>query len=207
MALGFVAALLALALWWSAPLPLPEMATPSLPVAAACVALVAASVAVCVVRDSFVMLLVSGFVGLGSALLFLFLAAPDLAFTQFAVEVAFVVVIAAILLRIRRLDVEPAPELPALPRALLAIGSAAVLVTVLLTSTAGPQDLALSEFFARASVPEAHGRNVVNVILVDFRAADTLGEIAVLAITLLASLPLLALLRARRVPRAPGGEG
>ena len=45
-----------------------------------------------------------------------------------------------------------------------------------------PFDPALSQFFAERSVPEAYGRNVVNVVLVDFRALDTLGEIVVLAV-------------------------
>ena len=47
-------------------------------------------------------------------------------------------------------------------------------------------------FFDEASVPLAHGRNVVNVILVDFRALDTLGEITVLAVAALGILALLA---------------
>jgi multicomponent Na+:H+ antiporter subunit A len=55
-------------------------------------------------------------------------------------------------------------------------------------------DVPLSEFFAERSVPDAHGRNIVNVILVDFRALDTLGEITVLA---LAALGIYALLRLR----------
>src|SRR5690606_30025386 len=71
--------------------------------------LIAGALAVCLVRDSFLLLLSSGLMGLASALLFLFLGAPDLAFTQFAVEVAFVVVIASILLRLRRLDATPRP--------------------------------------------------------------------------------------------------
>jgi len=58
-----------------------------------------------------------------------------------------------------------------------------------------PLDASLSTWLAQASVPQAHGRNVVNVILVDFRALDTLGEIAVVAFSLLAALPLLAGLR------------
>jgi multicomponent Na+:H+ antiporter subunit A len=48
----------------------------------------------------------------------------------------------------------------------------------------------------------AHGRNVVNVILVDFRALDTLGEITVVMLSLLAAVPLL---RAVRPRRGPGG--
>jgi len=46
------------------------------------------------------------------------------------------------------------------------------------------------------SVPEAHGRNVVNVVLVDFRALDTLGEIAVVMLSFLAALPVLHAVRA-----------
>lgn len=190
-------AAVALPLWWAAPLPMPAMDTPSLAVAGAAVAMIVAAIGVCLIRDAFVMLLVSGFVGLSSALMFLFLAAPDLAFTQFAVEVAFVVVIAAVLLRMRHLGVDAGDDAPVWPRALVAVAGSAVLMLVLLSGMAGPLDTTLPDFFARASYPEAHGRNVVNVILVDFRAVDTMGEIAVVAIALLALLPLLALLRRR----------
>ena len=59
----------------------------------------------------------------------------------------------------------------------------------------------LSEFFEAASYPLAHGRNIVNVILVDFRGLDTLGEIAVV---MTAGIAVLALLRAAgRSPAEP----
>ncbi|HTJ57661.1 MAG TPA: hydrogen gas-evolving membrane-bound hydrogenase subunit E, partial [Devosiaceae bacterium] len=50
---------------------------------------------------------------------------------------------------------------------------------VLLAVLAVPFDPRLGDFFAANSVPLAHGRNIVNVILVDFRGLDTLGEISV----------------------------
>jgi multicomponent Na+:H+ antiporter subunit A len=175
----------------------PPSGAPSLAVAGACLGLVVAAAAVCVVRDSFVLLLASGLVGLGCALIFLFLGAPDLAFTQFAVEVAFVVVIAAILLRVRRLDLEPAGAQRAWPRALIALAFGAVAAALLLAAAAGPIDPSLAQFFAERAVPQANGRNVVNVILVDFRAVDTLGEIAVVAVSFVAALPLLRLARER----------
>ena len=59
----------------------------------------------------------------------------------------------------------------------------------------------ISAYFDENSVPLAHGRNVVNVILVDFRALDTLGEITVLAV---AALGILALLARRRLLTSPG---
>lgn len=139
-----------------------------------------------------------GIVGFGSALLFLVNGAPDLALTQFSVEVLVVVILAALLLRLptitpftrrrreRRLD------------AILATLFAAILFAGLATLTAAPLDRRLSDFFSSASYPEAFGRNVVNVILVDFRAIDTLGEMAVVGFAAIAVWGLLRR-RARNV--------
>lgn len=198
LCLGFVIALVAVALARPGAVALPAMQAPGLALAGACALLVSAAIAACLVRDAFVMLLVSGFVGLGSALAFLFLQAPDLAFTQFAVEVAFVVVIASILLRLRHLGLSARDDSPALPRVVVAFATAGVLTTLLLAATAGPLDSTVPDTLAALSVPEAHGRNVVNVILVDFRAVDTLGEIAVVALAFAGTLPLFALLRRRK---------
>jgi multicomponent Na+:H+ antiporter subunit A len=52
----------------------------------------------------------------------------------------------------------------------------------------------VSRYYAEHSLPEAHGRNIVNVILVDFRGLDTLGEITVLAV---AAVGVYALLKLR----------
>jgi multicomponent Na+:H+ antiporter subunit A len=65
----------------------------------------------------------------------------------------------------------------------------------LLTVLAQPFDARLSDWFRVASVPEAHGRNLVNVILVDFRALDTMGEITVLGLAAVAAAAVLAGLR------------
>ena len=61
-----------------------------------------------------------------------------------------------------------------------------------------PFDSMLTDFYAEKSLPVAHGRNVVNLILVDFRALDTLGEISVLMFALVAALPLLKLVGEKR---------
>ena len=81
---------------------------------------------------------------------------------------------------------------------IVAVGLAAVMTGLLLVATAGSFDTALSQFFAENSVPEAYGRNVVNVILVDFRALDTLGEIGVVLLSLLAAASLLQALKPTR---------
>jgi len=73
------------------------------------------------------------------------------------------------------------------------------LLTLLALAVSGvPFDSTLTDFYGTQSLPAAHGRNVVNTILVDFRALDTLGEIAVLTFALLAGLPLLKRSRERR---------
>jgi multicomponent Na+:H+ antiporter subunit A len=136
-------------------------------------------------------------VGFGCAVVFLFLGAPDVAFTQLAVEVAFVVVIAAVLVRVRRLDLAAPVRERAWPRVPLALATGTLVAVLVVVAAAPPFDTALQDFFAARSVPDAHGRNVVNVILVDFRAVDTLGEITVVATGFLGALPLIALVRDR----------
>ncbi|MNR63735.1 Na(+)/H(+) antiporter subunit A1 [compost metagenome] len=65
-------------------------------------------------------------------------------------------------------------------------------------ATQGPFNNALTEFFNNHSKTIAHGANVVNVIIVDFRGTDTLGEIAVVMVTGLAVLALIKLRVGRR---------
>ena len=57
--------------------------------------------------------------------------------------------------------------------------------------TREPLDLFNSKYFIRNSVLLGHGRNIVNVILVDFRAIDTMGEILVLAVSAMGIIHLL----------------
>jgi len=141
-----------------------------------------------------------GSVGFGVALLFLVYSAPDLALTQLVVEVLTVVLFVFVLRRLPRPLREQSLPRP-LALALAVLGGATMGA---LTLVAFQVQLAepVSRFFEETSVPLAHGRNVVNVILVDFRALDTLGEITVLAV---AALGVLALLAGRRATRGTGG--
>jgi multicomponent Na+:H+ antiporter subunit A len=164
----------------------------------ACVLMVTGASAALFLRERLALLMASGLVGYGSAALFLFAGAPDLAFTQFAVETVLVVVAASVLSRYGPMPKQQEPW-----RLLnLALAGAAGVGTffVLAHLAALPVHPELAEWFAQHSLPEAHGRNVVNVIIVDFRALDTLGEIAVVAFSLLAAVPLLAGLKKRRIP-------
>ncbi|HEY7600008.1 MAG TPA: hydrogen gas-evolving membrane-bound hydrogenase subunit E, partial [Candidatus Limnocylindrales bacterium] len=161
--------------------------------------LVAAACATLVLhRQRLVALVVIGAVGLAVSLAFVVLSAPDLALTQLLVEL---VTIALMLLALNYLPQEsrPLPGLRSGARrwrdvaiALVAGGGVAALAYAMMTR---PTRTVADELLAR-SIPEGHGSNVVNVILVDFRGFDTLGEIAVFGV---AALVVHALLRRARL--------
>jgi multicomponent Na+:H+ antiporter subunit A len=71
----------------------------------------------------------------------------------------------------------------------------------LMVVLSGAFDTRLSDLFAATSVPIAHGHNIVNVILVDYRGLDTLGEISVV---MGAGIAIMALLRRQaKIPPSP----
>ena len=133
-----------------------------------------------------------GAAGTGVALLFLAFGAPDLAMTQFMIETLIVVIAALILPRLPGLSGAAHPrETGRLRDGAIAVACGTVVAALVIAVTAGPFDRTITEFFEVASVPDAFGHNIVNVILVDFRAIDTFGEIAVVAIAGLASVALI----------------
>jgi len=180
----------------------PEMESLTFPVLGASMVIAAGALATFRVSDHLILLLVGGMVGYGSALLFLFTGAPDLALTQFVVETIFVVVVAAVLVKLRSFRNETAkvpPEKRFRPlHFLVAASFGSVFVILCLLVSALPFDPALTDFYGARSLLDANGRNVVNIILVDFRALDTLGEISVLGFGLLAAYPLLKQIREKR---------
>lgn len=181
----------------------PIVEWPSLPVATATGLIVFAAVAACRVRDPFVLVLVSGLAGLGTALLAVFLGAPDVAATQFTVEIAFVILAAAVVRQVRRFALPVSAAEHRSLRAALALAAGGLVTMLTLLPAARPFDAEVSTYFGEQSLPAAYGRNVVNVILVDFRALDTLGEIVVVLLTLVAVVPLVHGLRAPSTgPRA-----
>jgi multicomponent Na+:H+ antiporter subunit A len=133
-------------------------------------------------------------VGIGVALIFIIYGAPDVAITQLLVETLVVVLFAVAALRLPRLDAGGRKVHRPLD-AVLALAVGATVTVVLLAVTTGPIDRDITAYYETVAWPEAYGRNIVNVILVDFRALDTFGEIAVVVI---AALSAFALLKGRR---------
>ena len=149
-------------------------------------------------------LILLGAVGLAVSLTFLWFSAPDLALTQLTVEVVTTVLFLLGLRWLPKRRPEEAEHLGLRVRArrardfvvsLVAGGGMAVLAYAMMTRPA-PQSI--SPFFIDRALPEGGGTNVVNVMLVDFRAFDTMGEITVLGIV---GLTVYALLRRFRPPR------
>jgi multicomponent K+:H+ antiporter subunit A len=143
-------------------------------------------------------LILTGGAGLVSCISFVWLSAPDLAATQLLVEVVTTILI---LLGLRWLprrlpaqtqDQERMARFRRRRDAVIAVAAGLGLATLAYGVMMHPVENSISRFFLERAYSEGGGRNVVNVLLVDFRAFDTLGEITVLAIV---ALTVFALLR------------
>lgn len=156
-------------------------------------------VAVLIGQSRLVAILSLGIQGTALALIFLLFGAPDLAFTQLMVEVLSVVILTIVMtnLRLDARDHRPFEDWARDGTLAVVCGAGVSLLLMLVLS--GTLDTRLSDFFTATSVPIAHGANIVNVILVDYRGFDTLGEISVV---MGAGIAILALLRRRN--RAEG---
>ncbi|BDX19256.1 monovalent cation/H+ antiporter subunit A [Halopseudomonas aestusnigri] len=140
-------------------------------------------------------------VGLGVVLAFARFAAPDLALTQISVEVVTIVLL---MLALFFLPARTPRESSGLRRGrdlIIALLCGALVGALAFAMLTRPYD-SIADFFLANSVTGGGGHNVVNVILVDFRGFDTMGEITVLAI---AAIAIYALIDGLRL-RVPGAD-
>lgn len=151
-----------------------------------------------------VALILLNVVGIALCVTFAWFSAPDLALTQLAVEAVTTILFLLGLRWLPKRVLEGSARSQARARwrrrrdfvlSVIAGAGVAALSYALLTRT-GAQSI--SPFFIEKALPEGGGTNVVNVMLVDFRAFDTLGEITVIAIV---GLTIYALLRRFRPPQ------
>ena len=159
---------------------------------------IGSAAAAAVSRRRFAAALCVGVTGYAMAGLYVLQGAPDLALTQIIVETLTVVVFVLVLRRLP--DQFSAPADRAVNRLRILVASAVAVMVFGFALVAGGSRTAtpISAEMVEHALPDAHGRNVVNVILVDFRALDTLGEITVLATAAIGSVAL-----ARAVRRGP----
>ncbi|PYG04465.1 MULTISPECIES: putative monovalent cation/H+ antiporter subunit A [unclassified Thioalkalivibrio] len=138
-----------------------------------------------------------GIIGFGVSLIYVFFSAPDLGITQVLVETLTVILLVLVLFRLPGFLKFSNPLTRV--RDVIASLVVGVTMTAVLMATLGVQYFpAISEYHIAESEPSAYGRNIVNVILVDFRALDTLGELFVLA---LAAVGVYAMIKFRAEDR------
>ena len=133
-----------------------------------------------------------GVVGYTLCIIFVFYSAPDLAMTQFTIDTLTVILFVLVLYRLPRfirLDFSPRHILDGI----VAIGIGALMSIISLEVLHRSPVREISDFYAMNSYILAKGKNVVNVILVDFRGADTMIEIVVLSIAAIGVYSLLKL--------------
>ncbi|MBN9176834.1 MAG: Na+/H+ antiporter subunit A [Microbacterium sp.] len=118
--------------------------------------------------------------GLGMVALFATSGAPDLALTQILIETVTLVAFALVLRRIPSRMGEHNASVWPVARAVLAIAGGATMALVALVATGSRVAEPISTAFPELAYELGHGKNVVNVALVDLRGWDTMGELSVL---------------------------
>lgn len=181
---------------WPTGIPLAD--SPIQAMAGALIILAAAAAAL--LRQRIAAVLALGAVGLGVGVLFIIEGGPDLALTQLLVETVLIVAFAFVFRHLpgeyRRRAVQRKYARGRMATRIAVAGlTGAMITTLALTTASVSRGSTTRDIYLERAPAEAGGRNVVNTILVDFRALDTLGEITVLVI---ASIGVLALVGAAR---------
>lgn len=157
----------------------------------ACIWIMVGAIMAAVAKRRLVALLAMGVVGLGITVLFVNFGAPDLAITQLLVDGLTVVLLLLVIYRLPPIRPE-ANRWIIRADAALAVCFGFLVGALTLSAMQVHVIERVGKTLAEMSYAEAYGRNVVNVILVDFRALDTFGEIIVLAIAAIGVTALLA---------------
>lgn len=140
-----------------------------------------------------------GIIGLAICAIFVFYSAPDLAMTQFSIDTLTVILFVLVLYRLPKYLVLSDYK-TRVRDGILSLVFGATISVLALEVISEPANNQIGDFYAKNAYLMAHGKNVVNVILVDFRGADTLIEISVLAISAIGVFGLIKL-RLKRTDR------
>jgi multicomponent Na+:H+ antiporter subunit A len=136
-----------------------------------------------------------GIVGYSIALIFALYGAPDLAITQFLVETLSLILFVLVIYHLPKGKALSSGK-ARLRDVVLSLGVGVAVTVMLMKSLNVDPEKRLTGYFMENALATAFGSNVVNVILVDFRAIDTMGEVVVLAV---AGLGVYAVLRFGRL--------
>ncbi len=162
------------------------------------VVIIASAIGATLIRRRIAAVVMLSAVGFAMAALYESWGAPDLALTQFAIETLGTVLFVLVLrfLPTRFVDLAPAVVRPIRLMVSILVGAAIFVFAIVSTNARSDvADESISTEMIERSEPDGDGKNVVNVILVDFRGVDTMGEITVL---LVAAVGAVALARGSR---------
>ncbi len=162
------------------------------------------AVATAVARRRFAAVLLIGVVGYSVAGLFVVQGAPDLALTQLLVETLSVVIFVLVLRHLPERFSDRPFRSSQLLRGVVAAAVGVFMTLFALVALGARSGPTVSEEIDRRALPEGGGKNIVNVVLVDIRGVDTMGEITVLTVTALGVIGLVRAGRRRaQVPPVP----
>ncbi len=134
-----------------------------------------------------------GVMGYAICMLFVIYSAPDLAMTQFSIDTLTVILFVLVLYKLPKYLTLSDYKMR-IRDGVISLAFGTIITLLILEVLAEPINSEVSDYYAANAYILAHGKNVVNVILVDFRGADTMIEISVLAI---AAIGVFALLKLR----------
>lgn len=147
-----------------------------------CVLMLVFSAALIFTKRFLPALIYLGIIGVAVSVYFLLQGAPDVAMTQLLIEIlTVIIVVIAFHRKSTDLTVPTRSMYVKLWHGFVSVLAGAVTVLLLLLVVSQSPSDQLSSYFVHLAYPLAHGKNIVNVILVDFRALDTLGESVVIA--------------------------
>ena len=184
--------------------PRPTMAATPLAVVVWLALLVTCAVIVLTHHRRFQTVVLVGVVGLAASLTFLGFSAPDLALTQVSVDIVSTVLLLMGLALLPQFSPKESTAVRKGLHAMLALAGGLGMSALTWLVLTRDHD-SISWYFLEQSLPKGGGSNVVNVILVDFRGYDTMGEITVLGIAAVGVLALMDGMRARRPLTDPAG--
>jgi multicomponent Na+:H+ antiporter subunit A len=144
--------------------------------------ILAAAVSAIVMRNRLAAVLLVGVTGYGCGAIFVFHGAPDLALTQFLVETLTLVIFVLVLRTLPAEAEQSTMNRNRLPRIILSLAVGASVTALAVFATAARNTRPIADLLPDAAYYRGHGSNTVNVLLVDIRAWDTLGEISVLLV-------------------------
>lgn len=145
------------------------------------------------VRSRITAILLTGMVGYMVTLLFVLFRAPDLALTQMIVEVVSVTLFLLCFRHLPKLEKEPLKLRSRLPKLIISIGMGITMTLVALAALGSSPFESISKYYVENSYTLGGGKNIVNVLLVDFRGFDTMFEITVLGLASLAIYSMIKL--------------